>query len=373
MFAELGADFISVSPRLPKRSFAVQTGEHVRNGGANDRPRCHSGQRLAFTMIELLVTIAIIGLLAALLLPAVQAAREAARRTQCQSNLRQLGIAFHNYYDGCRQLPPTYVAAHHTVLPTWLGKPGRFDDANIHTYGEFLLPYLEQSAISKRIDFTQPYFSPADLTSIGLPKYAADNQSVVGVALAVFLCPSAPRGANPYSGTWTEFPIPIPFRAGGNDYGPSNGILKSPPGGIWDFASAEAVPDGVMSDNNMSTKFRDVTDGTTQTALMWEIAGRPDLYQGGKKVGTTTGGGWTDVGNAENWFHGSSYDGTTLPGPCAINCTNGAQMGVYSFHPGGVHVLLADGSVQFLNENVNVSVFVRLVTLQGGTEVEISE
>jgi len=125
-----------------------------------------------------------------------------------------------------------------------------------------------------------------------------------------------------------------------------------------------------MSDNNLHTGFRDVTDGTTQTALMWEIAARPDLFVAGIKVGTTHGGGWTDVLNAENWFDGSEPGSSARGGPCAINCTNAAATGVYSFHPSGVHVLLVDGSVHFLGENVGIGTFVSLVTLQGGTPVE---
>jgi prepilin-type N-terminal cleavage/methylation domain-containing protein len=327
--------------------------------------------RAGFTLIEVVVAIAIVGLLLALLLPAVQASREAGRRTQCKNNLRQLGMAFHSYADVARQLPPTYVAVRNTILPTFIGISGQYDDVNIHTYGEFLLPYLEQSAIYKQIDFTQPYFSPIDLRPIGLANYTANNQAAVAQALSTFLCPSAPRAANPYHGTWNDLAIPVPFRVGGNDYGPSNGISRVPPGGLLDFAPVQAGSpiEGVMSNNRPSTKFRDDTDGTSQTALMWEIAGRPDLYRRGQKVGTTSGGGWTDVLNAENWFHGSSPDGTGSVGPCAINCTNAAETGVYSFHPGGVHVLLVDGSTQFLGENVDIGVFVALVTMQGGTNV----
>jgi prepilin-type N-terminal cleavage/methylation domain-containing protein len=327
-------------------------------------------RRNGFTLIEVLVAIAIIGVLVALLLPAVQASREAARRTQCKNNLRQLGVAFQSYADTARQLPPTYVAVRNSILPHFLGIQGQYDDANIHTYGEFILPYLEQNAIYKQINFTQPYFAPMDLSSIGLPNYTANNQAAVAQAILTFLCPSAPRTANPYSGTWTDMAIPVPFRVGGNDYGPSNGIARVA-GGLLDFAPPQAGSpiEGAMSNNLPSTKFRDDTDGTSQTALMWEIAARPDLYQRGKKVGTTTGGGWTDINNAENWFQGSNPDGLGSAGPCAINCTNAAETGVYSFHPGGVHVLLVDGSTQFLNENVDVGIFVSLVTMQGGTNV----
>jgi prepilin-type N-terminal cleavage/methylation domain-containing protein/prepilin-type processing-associated H-X9-DG protein len=333
-------------------------------------PQRSGSRRLGFTLIEVLVVIAIIGVLVALILPAVQASREAARRTQCKNNLRQLGVAFHSYADVAKQLPPTYVAVRNQILPRFLGIPGPYDDANIHTYGEFLLPFLEQSAIYKQIDFTQPYFAPVDLTGIGLPNYQANNQDAVARPILTFLCPSAPRTANPHSGVWNDLGMPVPFRVGGTDYGPSNGISRIP-GGLLDFAPVQSGSpiEGVMSNNLPSTKFRDNTDGTSQTALMWEIAGRPDRYQWGKKTGTTGGGGWTDILNAENWFQGSNPDGSGSVGPCAINCTNAVETGVYSFHPGGVHVLLVDGSAQFLGENVDIGIFVALVTMQGGTYV----
>ncbi len=327
--------------------------------------------RRAFTIIELLVSIAVIGVLVALLLPAVQSAREAARRTQCTSNLRQIGVAFHSYHDAMRQFPPAYVAAHAAILPQWLGIKGRFDDINIHTYGEFLLPFIEQGAIFKGIDFTQPHFAPVDLSSMSLPNYTGNNQAVVAIPLTVFLCPSAPtRKANPFSFTWTDLRVAITYKAGGNDYGPSTGISCAD---LLNFAPPEAggIANGVMSNNLPSTQIRDVTDGTTQTALMWEIAARPDVYAFGKKAGGQTGGGgWADVLNAENWFGGSSANGTRVGGPCAINCTNLYGTGVYSFHPLGVNVLLTDGSVQFLSENTEIGVFVSLVTMQGGTYVE---
>jgi prepilin-type N-terminal cleavage/methylation domain-containing protein len=326
--------------------------------------------RRGFTMIELLVSVGIIGLLVALLLPAVQAARESARRTQCRNNLRQLGLAVHNYSDAFRQLPPAYVAVHHSAIPCFIGIYGQHDDANIHTYGEFLLPYLEQNNVYKQIDFTQPYFAPADLRAIGLPQYSADNQSAVGVALSLFVCPSTPsRTANPFSDKWTELGIPVSFRAGANDFGPSTGIPRASP--LLTLAPAQSggpTAFGVMSNDFPNTKFRDVTDGTTQTALMWEIAGRPDLYVGGQKTGKTPGGGWADIENAENWFSGSDSRGAQ-GGSCAINCTNANGTGVYSFHPGGVHVLLTDGSVNFLSENVDIGIFVCLVTYQGGVPV----
>ncbi len=156
-------------------------------------------RRCGFTVVELLVTIGIIGVLVALTLPAVQGAREAARRAQCINNLKQLGHAFHSYHDAMRQFPPPYVAVRNKVLPKFLSVKGKYDDANIHTYGEFVLPYLEATNLFKRIDFKEPYFAPSNLSSIGLENYKANNQASVAVSLSTYLCPSSPsRSANPF-------------------------------------------------------------------------------------------------------------------------------------------------------------------------------
>ena len=327
-------------------------------------------RRKGFSLIELLAVMATIGILLALILPAVHAARESSRRVQCQNHLRQLGLAFHNYHDVNRQFPPVYVAVRHVFLPSFIGVAGNSDDANIHTYGEFLLPYIEQLGVYNQIDFSQPYFAPIDLTSAGLPNYTANNQSVVAVRLPLFLCPSSPRGENPHSDVWNDVTPAIPFRAGGSDYGPSCGVARAA-GGLLDFAPPQAGPlaDGILSNNTPTSGFKNVTDGTSHTALMWEIAGRPDLWRTGSRVEgeRTAGGGWADILNAENWFQGSSADGTVTPGPCAINCTNKAEGGTYSFHPGGVHVCMCDGSVQFLGENSDIAVFVNMITPQGDT------
>ena len=327
---------------------------------------CRRNQRAAgFTIIELLVSIAIISLLIAMLLPAVQMSREAARRTQCLNNLRQIGLAFHNYHDNFKQFPPVYVAVRNTVLPQSIGIEGTYDDANIHTYGEFLLPYLEQAAIYNRISFEAPYFSPVDLSPIGLPNYTVDNQSVIANPLSVFMCGSSPRPANIFESTWTELPIPVPCRFGATDYGPSSGVIRGSALMNLSLQPTSEIADGIMSNNHLNNGLRDVTDGSSSTALMWEIAGRPALWgRGGAPSGSqTVGGGWADIQNAENWFGG------TAPGGCAINCSNANGTGVYSFHKGGVNFLLCDGSARFLGENTSPAVFVNLVTYKSGTIV----
>jgi len=334
-----------------------------------ETPPCgRIARRRGFTLIELLVVIGIIGLLVSLILPAVQQAREAARRVQCLNNLRQFGLAFQNYYDSYQQFTPVYTAVRSDVLRIHIGIPGAYDDANVHTYAEFLLPYIDQQNIYDQINFSEPYFAPFDLTSIGLLNYTANNQAAMAHSLPVFLCPSAPRDESVHSDVWTDTTPPVPFRTGGNDYGPSCGIARGS-GGLMTFAPPQDVnlPDGILTNNHISLRYADITDGASNTAIMWEIAGRPQIWKAGKRAdGVTGGGGWADIGNAENWFAGSSVDGVGPYGPCAINCTNEAGLGTYSFHPGGVHVLLCDGSVHFVNQNSDIGVFVNLVTYAGG-------
>jgi len=326
-------------------------------------------KRRAFSLVELLVVIAVIGLLVALVMPAVQAARQSARRAQCLNNLHQLGIAFHSYHEQYSQLPPVYVSVRTSTppsqLPQFFGVAGEADDLNFHSYAEFLLPHTEHSNIYDRIDFDAPSFSPIDLTGIGLPNYTADNRAVIATPLPLFLCPATPRSENPHTVVWNDIAVPVEYRNGGNDYGPSSGVsdpLKS-------FASPQAtrLAEGTLSNNHIGLKFADITDGLSSTALMWEIAGRPQLYENGKAIdgAVANGGGWSDPLNAENWFQGNTSGGTV----CAINCTNQAESGAYSFHPGGVHTLLSDGAVRFVSENTSPDVFVGLVTYQGATIV----
>src|ERR1700693_5493537 len=168
-----------------------------------------SHRRSAFTLIELLVVIAVIGVLIALLLPAVQAAREAARRTQCRNNMKQIALAQHNYHDVHRQFTPAYIQFH--LLPTLgplFGICATKVDINLHVWGEFVLPYLEASTAYERIDFNSPNFSPiahprlphhgyTGLNSGG-PCCACAASRPTAAVIPSFVCLSCARASNPF-------------------------------------------------------------------------------------------------------------------------------------------------------------------------------
>jgi prepilin-type N-terminal cleavage/methylation domain-containing protein/prepilin-type processing-associated H-X9-DG protein len=306
-------------------------------------------KRPAFTLIELLVVIAIIGILIALLLPAVQAAREAARRSQCSNNLKQLGIAVHNFHDTHNKLPSSVRPAGLTPLPRIAGLT-------------FLLQYLEETSMYDQYDQTQNWHAPANLP-------------ITSLQVSTFQCPSTPNAKRqdglPEASPWTGNLVAA------TDYSPTISVDQR----LLTAGLVDAAGDGVLVKNG-EPRFADVTDGLSNTILYAESAGRPYLYRKGVKIGDlpnqrVNAGGWARPASDFS-VDGSSYDGAVIPGPCAVNCTNGEDVGstvfphpyygtegtaeTFAFHPGGANVALADGSVRIIGSTINIREYAKLVT-----------
>ena len=299
--------------------------------------------RRGFTLMELLVVLAIIGVLLGLLLPAVQKVREAAARLSCGNNLRQAGLALHQFEADRGRFPPGTVFG---PLP----EAGVRTDA-LHGCWPFLLPYLEQQALFNAYRWDVDFFDPA-------------NQPTVATQLKILQCPSAE--ANRYvvmehdNGAFTQG-----GRGACIDYGPVEGVGP----GLAMLGLIDPVGDyrGTLPMNDMC-RIGAITDGTSNTLLVAEDAGRPQLWQAGRYVPGvfSFGGPWASNANAVT-IRGSSADGSTIPGPCAFNCTNNQQP--YSFHTGGANFLFADGSVHFLQTGMDIRVLAALATRAGGEVV----
>jgi prepilin-type processing-associated H-X9-DG protein len=280
----------------------------------------------------LLVVIAIIAILIGLLLPAVQKVREAAARAKCANNLKQLGLALHNYHDANNGFPP-----------------GQVDSPKKHIWAAYVLPYLEQGNLYQGYRFDVHW-------------YDAANQPLVTIQLKVMQCPSAQPNRTE---TKSDRPVGVTWSAACGDYGATGNVDAALVTAGLVPAPLPDKPNGVLV-TAASTRITDISDGTSQTIMVSEIAGRPDYYVTGRK--TITGGspvygaGWADWDNGFQ-LHGASRDGLSSPGPCAINCTN--NKGFYSFHTAGVNALMADGSVQFLREGLDIKVASALVTRNG--------
>ena len=281
---------------------------------AHDNDGSPKTRRPAFTLIELLVVIAIVAVLMGLLLPAVQKVREAASRIKCVNNLKQIGLACHNYHDAQKTLPPGYLA----LAPY---SDGTNDTAPGWGWAAFLLPFLEQDNLYRLINFSQP----------------VPNSSAIGVVLPLFLCPSDSVTPTPFAVT-DAFGTPLAVMA------PSCYAATCGPD-----ASDVADPTGAgVFYRNSRTRLTDITDGTSNTVLIGERAwSQAKGVWAGAPAGavlrpgplnpwpSATGSAPTLVLAHNNW----------------INIRTDADGGLDDFssnHTGGASLLFADGSVHFL-------------------------
>lgn len=311
-----------------------------------------------FTLVELLVVIAIIGVLVALLLPAVQFAREAARRMTCQNNLRQIGLAVHGYHDALRELPYGYHVS---------------SKLNAQSWGVCILPYMEQSILYDQYDTTVPPFNEAGLLGYNAA-IAKKNIAIISNSLPVFGCPSSPGGnANRiYDGILPANaggpglpPLNLTWKAANCDYTITTGV-RGTFANIAYLNNAGGQREGAIQPGGLfgtgSGNLAGMTDGTSNTFLMGERTGGSTIYRRRVAVnlgvlGNVNGGGWGDFLNGEHWLQGALYDGVVPAngGPCGINCTNLRGGGFYSWHPGGAEFLMGDASVQFISESAKQS------------------
>jgi prepilin-type N-terminal cleavage/methylation domain-containing protein/prepilin-type processing-associated H-X9-DG protein len=353
-------------------------------------PRRRSG----FTLIELLVVIAIIGVLIALLLPAVQAAREAARRAQCTNNLKQMGLALHNYESGNGCFPPGGESTYFNGNAFLNGSASNGGTQFVDGVAVFprLLQYIEGNTIFNAINFSLEYNSQG-----------GGNLTAYTSVVNVFLCPSSVRqpsggrdSLDPYDNAQQKV---LRQGYGVQDYGPTVYTDIDPFGRGGQFGSGPPTPyrnksarsDGMLKQGK--TTIAEITDGTSNTIAIAEDAGRdarfaspyPESYYNGilSPRPTTDPYGYPQTGYRRYWRWGEPDSAFGVSGqvnnkyrpmygaewdpanPTAGN-NAGANDEIFSFHPGGANVLFGDGSVKFLKDTTNVLTLRQLVTPNGG-------
>ncbi|WZO99310.1 DUF1559 domain-containing protein [Isosphaeraceae bacterium EP7] len=337
-------------------------------GYSGGRPR-----RAGFTLIELLVVISIIAVLIALLLPAVQAAREAARRMQCVNNLKQLGIALHNYHDTLGRLPYGAIVAQKGNFWYPTGSGGEH-----YRYSTLamLAPFLEQTAIFGALNYSYPVYMPDGTI-------APANTSILSIKVGLFLCPSD-NGRNVQDGF-----APANYMASAGDGLPGGSAIYDSPNGCFFF--------------NSGISFAMIQDGLSQTAMIGESILGPGGFNvpAGSAINPqeimaqqvavpisapavnltiaecqSAGAGTSGYFNGQrggSWAQGdfrhALYTHYDTPNSKSYDCLRGSDYGWKtgrSRHPGGVNELFGDGSVKFIRETINVAAWRALGTRSGG-------
>lgn len=315
--------------------------------------------RRGFTLIELLVVIAIIAILIALLLPAVQQARESARRLQCKNNLKQIGIALHNYHSNYRGFPRGGYGG--SVTDTTAADPALKASSLTLSWGAAILPGLEQNNLYEQINLSEWYVHP-------------DNVSVGQTVLTAYICPSVPsaemlkpNGDQPtsstlfartdYGGNYGERGLRCyPATNCQNSYGSGTGSASYR--GMFPLLSAPNV--GMAS----------VTDGTSNTIFVGEAPeGIHSIWIGHKNVfdqSAPLNGRYASPSDT-SWQACVTFGGTANP-PGKLGCDFGQEF--HSYHSGGSQFLLVDGTARFVSESIEVTTLAALLSRQGGEVVD---
>jgi prepilin-type N-terminal cleavage/methylation domain-containing protein/prepilin-type processing-associated H-X9-DG protein len=362
---------IDAESKIVDKRAAIQ---RMENSIMSTKPR-------GFTLVELLVVIAIIGVLVALLLPAVQAAREAARRSQCSNNFKQAALGLHNWESAKKRFPPGALLRHHSAVPSTCdtlppvgadNKVGNY--YNDYCWSSYILPFLEEAGISDQYDYSQSPFK-GDATNPN-----DDNYDVSSLKIKTYICPSDPQ-AGEYVDCCGGAPQTHGLDPGGNDDISSTNISA-----VCDteniicgwphmkkFSSAGAkptpagqfpVPDTKFANGAFGTfegaRVKDVTDGLTKTLFLGEVLNKgPGTFKGrywaGRNMVSTA-----DGINGARTVIGGKYPEDAAPE------YGWRSVGVASHHPGGCHFAMGDGSVRFISEDISQLTLEYLTTRGGG-------
>jgi len=318
-----------------------------------------------FTLVELLVVIAIIGVLVALLLPAIQAARESARRTQCSNNLHQIGIGLINFHDSKKHFPPGQ----------W--KPIGVPEKGALAWSAWFLPYIEEQNLHDLLDFEKDMRVE--------PNWSPKLDGPVNTIVSTYLCPSTARHQSHRDDEGRLIDLDNDgFNSGSGDgmacidyigiSGPHPDVInpmttkayEDNRGVLLNLSSGPLCWGASIECFSKTISMRQITDGTSRTMVIGESSGRGVEDANGDLPGANTkklDGAWASYNNLARIELNVDDDGISAINPPPE--VNWNEEELFSDHPGGVHVLMCDGSVHFLNNETHYSIYYAMCSRDG--------